>query len=107
MTEASGLALKSPFLAGLARNLHFGAGGGSKFPIHSSSLLCWFSQQVSLILSQQRSPRMTKHVSQFLAAAASVALIATQAVAQSVTSDSKPRPGSPVTGWRGNFSSPE
>ena len=27
------------------------------------------------------------------------------AIAQSVTSDNKPRPGSPVTGWSGNFSS--
>jgi len=27
------------------------------------------------------------------------------AIAQSITSDSKPRPGNPVTGWSGNFSS--
>lgn len=47
---------------------------------------------------------MTKHVSQFLAAAAFVALVATHAGAQSITSDNKPRPGSPVTGWSGNFS---
>jgi len=39
---------------------------------------------------------MTKHVSQFLAAAAFVALVATHAGAQSITSDNKPRPGSPV-----------
>jgi N-acetylneuraminic acid mutarotase len=38
--------------------------------------------------------------------ALSAAYIApTVAVAQSIAYDSKPRPGSPVTGWRGNFSS--
>lgn len=29
------------------------------------------------------------------------------AVAQSITSDNRPRPGSPITGWSGNFSSSE
>ena len=35
-----------------------------------------------------------------------VALLSTSAIAQSIASDNKPRPGSPTTGWSGNFSPP-
>ena len=47
---------------------------------------------------------MTKHVFHLLGSAILMAVICTNAGAQSIASDSKPRPGSPVTGWRGNFS---
>jgi hypothetical protein len=47
-----------------------------------------------------------------LAATAFATLIAVNlacdaAAAQSITSDNRPRPGSPITGWSGNFSSSE
>ena len=47
---------------------------------------------------------MTKHIFQLSASAIFMAVIVTNAGAQSIASDSKPRPGSSVTGWRGNFS---
>ena len=62
-------------------------------------------------VSPQRRARRYSVIRRFIAPIFAILIAASlppaTAVAQPITSDNKPRPGSPDTGWSGNFSSPE